>query len=55
MFNSAFLLCATDDSQAFWCVLFFGGNVLYYSKDNEHLTRSGFLGTYVDPTQDVTV
>lgn len=39
----------------FVCFLFLGGNVLYHSTDNGSLTQSGFLGTYEDPIQDVTV
>lgn len=62
MFDSALLLRATDENRAFWCVccfvcLFFGGNaVLYHGTDNASLTRlPGFLGTYEEPLQDVTV
>lgn len=40
---------------AFVVCLFFGGNALYHGTDNASLTRSGFLGTYEEPLQDVTV
>lgn len=58
------VLCATDEIRAFWRVclfvgvffiIIFGWNALYYSTDNGSLTQPGFLGTYEDPIQDVTV
>lgn len=62
MFDSIFLLLATDENPSFWrgCLVFVwgffvGGDVLYNYKDNGSLTQSGFLGTYVDLIQDVTV
>lgn len=39
----------------FVCFLFIGGDVLHHYKDNGSLIQSGFLGTYVDLIQDVTV
>lgn len=57
-----FLLCASDENRAlFWggeftCfVYFFKGNALYQRTDNGCLTQPGFLGTYEDHIQDVTV
>lgn len=57
MIEFAFLLRAPDENRAFWrvCFSFFGRDVLYHSTDNGSLTQSGFLGTYEDPIQDVTV
>lgn len=61
LIDSALLLRAPDENRAFFffgvfvCFLFLGGNVLYHSTDNGSLTQSGFLGTYEDPIQDVTV
>lgn len=56
MIDFVFLLRATDEHRAFLCVcLFWGGDALYHSTDNGSLTQSGFLGTYEDPLQDVTV
>lgn len=50
------VLCATDLFVC-WGVFFiiFGWNALYYSTDNGSLTQPGFLGTYEDRIQDVTV
>lgn len=39
----------------FVCFFIFGGNDLHHSTDNRSLTQCGFLGTYEDPNQDVTV
>lgn len=35
--------------------LIFGGDALYHCTDNGSLTRAGFLGTYEELIQDVTI
>lgn len=44
-----------DENCGVFVSCFIGRHVLYHSTDNGSLTQSGFLGTYEDTVQDVTV